>query len=270
MLVGARGLPRRAGGPLPRAAGGDRGGPAPALRRAHPRPPVAAARAARERPGRAPLLRGLVLRDRHPRALAAGARGEGLERGGLARGAAARAAPRVRARRGRAPTATSCRPPSRCRRSGATSAGPGCARAPPPGCRGRRRTCAPRSCAGCARVAARTSRPLAADAMLLGGTIFEMLEREAGVARGGRARHRPARPRRRARCSSTRSGVSWWASSATGARSSTRCRRPEPPAPAERSALRAAYGEETLNPIQVHVDASLLREPVVGLQPGTM
>ena len=55
-------------------------------------------------------------------------------------------------------TMTSCRHPSRPRHSAATCAGRGCARAPPPGCRDRPPTCAPRSCAGSARAAGRSSR----------------------------------------------------------------------------------------------------------------
>ena len=58
--------------------------------------------------------------------------------------------------------------------------------------------CAPRSCAACARAAGPSSRPRPRDAMLLGGTVFTLLERERGAARGGRAGHEPAGARRRA------------------------------------------------------------------------
>ena len=70
-------------------------------RPARARPAVAAARAAADRPGRAPLPRRLGRRARAPRAGAAAARAPRLDVAGLARDAAARAGRALRAARGR-------------------------------------------------------------------------------------------------------------------------------------------------------------------------
>ena len=143
---------------------------------------------------------------------------------GSQRGAAAHAAPRVRASRARrqqpgppAPVLDRALPPVRAlgmalrgRRRLARRARPRCS--------------VPRSCAGCARAGAPSSRPRPSDAMLLGGTLFSMLEEERGVhvaaalatsplERGARGLIAEAFDRR------------WPRSSATGATTWTRSRR---------------------------------------------
>ena len=71
--------------------------------------------------------------------------------------------------------------------------------------------------------------PSPRDAMLLGGTIFSMLEREGGPAAAVALATSPLTSAGRARCSWTPSSARWPRSSATGAPSSTRCQPPPEP-----------------------------------------
>ena len=79
--------------------------------------------------------------------------------------------------------------------------------------------------------------PSARDAMLLGGTIFSMLEREAGPAPRPRSPRARSRTAARAGCWPRRSTASSRASSATGAPSSTRYRPLLTPRTPPRAAL---------------------------------
>ena len=126
-------------------------------------------------------LRGrLGVRARAARALAAAARPARVERRGLAGDADAGAVVPARAAR-RWPPAI---PASR-RRSGRAGWRAGCGRrgswrAPRSGSRARRGTCGRRSRDGCARASAPSFPPGRADALLLGGTVFDLVAREEG------------------------------------------------------------------------------------------
>ena len=97
----AGGVPRGGGWAVRARAGRHRRGAPPPRRRAHAGAPLAAARANRRRAREPALLRRLVHRDGHPRAVVARARAPRLEGAGLARGPAALAAARVLAPRDR-------------------------------------------------------------------------------------------------------------------------------------------------------------------------
>ena len=192
----ARGAARRAGRPVRAHARRGGGGAPPAPGGARARAPLAAARPAERRPRRAGAT---------SRAGSASTRSTCSRR---RRSSGARRACRARARR-------CCSPPST---STPTSwSGANNPDLPPPfsladlpalralglavrgrrhaGCRGRCRTCARRSCAACARAAGPRSRPTSRDAMLLGGTVFDLLERERGARAAAALATSDARPR---------------------------------------------------------------------------
>ena len=138
------------------------------------------ARAPPHRARRAPLRRRLGGPARAARAVPAAARAPGVERRGLAGDADARAVGAARAplRRRRPPEAAAAahaRP-----RSPAGRAGRGWSRAPRSGSRARRATSRPAIARRLREGPPPTFPPSRADALLLGGTIFDLLAREEG------------------------------------------------------------------------------------------